>query len=205
MARGVRRFHLRPSPVASEPDLVLTGAATTRVARRRARQAPTIAIAGRDRACAAGHVIPCGGAINPPQLLMLSGIGPAARVHMVPQQFPPRRRKPAGPPCDSYRWCPTRRSPTTRPTIISRCFLPASDLHAFKCSRGRWLCVRVSRSDGLTCSFHFVPAFDDHGREIAFEGFWLHLVYGVCAAGRRAAALTPHSPIRSLMPFTRTT
>ncbi len=58
--------------------------------------------AGRPRSVAAGEVILCGGAINTPQLLQLSGVGDQQHLSGlgidVVHHLPGRRREPPGPP-----------------------------------------------------------------------------------------------------------
>jgi choline dehydrogenase len=73
-------------PVASRPNLtVLTGALTTRVLVEGGRAVGVeYRRGGRVRtARAAREVVLCGGAVNSPQLLMLSGIGPADHLREV--------------------------------------------------------------------------------------------------------------------------
>ncbi len=75
-------------PAADRPNLrVLTNAQATRVLIERGRAIGVAArVEGQDRNLYAGEIILCGGAINSPQLLMLSGVGPAdaLREHGIP-------------------------------------------------------------------------------------------------------------------------
>ena len=69
----------------------------------RGRSASSTGAGGRPRSrCDAGEVILCGGAINSPQLLQLSGVGNAGRAerarHRRRARPARRRREPAGPP-----------------------------------------------------------------------------------------------------------
>ena len=68
----------------------------------RARPASRSCAGGRPRSVRAGEVILCGGAINSPQLLQLSGVGNADELRGGRHRRRPRpagrRREPAGPP-----------------------------------------------------------------------------------------------------------
>ncbi len=70
-------------PVLSRPNLrLITRALTTRILFEGDRATGvTYTRGGRSRTVNAGEVICCGGAINSPQLLQLSGVGPAGLLH----------------------------------------------------------------------------------------------------------------------------
>jgi choline dehydrogenase len=70
------------NPAEGRPNLrVVTGAQAARVLIEDGRAVGVAArVAGQDRSFHAGEVVLCGGAINSPQLLMLSGVGPAAQL-----------------------------------------------------------------------------------------------------------------------------
>ena len=70
-------------PVLSRPNLhLITRALTTRILFEGDRATGvTYTKGGRHRTVEAGEVICCGGAINSPQLLQLSGVGPAGLLH----------------------------------------------------------------------------------------------------------------------------
>ena len=70
-------------PVLSRPNLhLITWALTTRILFEGDRATGvTYTKGGRSRTVNAGEVICCGGAINSPQLLQLSGVGPAGLLH----------------------------------------------------------------------------------------------------------------------------
>jgi choline dehydrogenase len=69
-------------PMAGRPNLrVVTRAHATRVLIEAGRAVGVAAIVGgRERVFRAGEVVLCGGTVNSPQLLMLSGIGPAQHL-----------------------------------------------------------------------------------------------------------------------------
>jgi choline dehydrogenase len=91
---------------------------------------------------AQAEILLCGGAVNSPQLLMLSGIGPADHLREHPRCVPPGST-PARPTCcagsspTADRWSPTWPRPAASPALTPACQRPT-------CSGTR--CPRPSRT-----------------------------------------------------------
>ena len=157
--------------------------------RPRQRRAPTRSAARRlSPKAPAREVLLCGGALNSPQLLMLSGIGPAAHLRQHGIEVL-RRRCPASAatcrtistsaPCSA---APSR-SPTTRPTTL----LIGLQYYLLKqgpgtsniAETGGFLRSRFAEDARPDIQFHFVPAqLDDHGRnQLPGFGYTLHACF----------------------------
>lgn len=178
-------------PALHRPNLVVaTGALVERV-RLHAGRAVGVdyRIGGKAvQACASAEVILCAGAINSPQLLMLSGIGPAAQLrhHGLPvhQDLPGVGRNLQ----DHLDIC------TLYHTVPGVSYDRASELRVaidyFLRGRrgagtsnvaeaGGFVRSRFAPDERADIQFHFVPAMlDDHGRNrLPGDGFTLHACY----------------------------
>ncbi|WP_300621004.1 choline dehydrogenase [Dokdonella sp.] len=168
-------------PARSRANLtVLTGAATTRVRLDGARAVGVdYRHRGRIERAQAGHVILCGGAINSPQLLMLSGIGPAdhLRAHgiAVARDLPGVGANLQ----DHLDICTLVRS--TQPitydktndiAVALRFLLKRDGIGSSNVAEaGGFVRSRFAPDGRCDVQFHFVPALlDDHGRN-RLEGF----------------------------------
>ncbi len=181
-------------PARDRPNLrVITNAATARVLLDGTR-ACGVAYrrAGRLERVEAGRVILCGGAINSPQLLMLSGIGPAdhlrehgiALAHDLPGVGAKLQ--------DHLDICTLVRSTqdvtydkTNDVAVALRFLLKRDGIGSSNIAEaGGFLRSRFAPDDRCDLQFHFVPALlDDHGRHrLDGRGYTLH-----------ACFLRPHS------------
>lgn len=177
-------------PIRHRPNLVIdTGALVERVLFD-GTQAVGLRVAGRDlRLRDGGEVILCAGAVNSPQLLMLSGIGPAAELarHGIPVRVdaPEVGENLA----DHLDICLLARTRTKQPIGIAPGLLPRA-LRALwsyaRSGRGEFT-SNVAEAGGFAKSdptrprpnlqFHFLPALlGDHGRKtILGYGVTLHV------------------------------
>jgi choline dehydrogenase len=169
---------------------VVTGARVHRVAIERGRATGVDYVQGRGRhhAGAAGEVLLCGGAVNSPQLLMLSGIGPAddLRAHgiAVVADLPGVGANLQ----DHLDICTLRHCP---PGVS---YDRASELKiAFDwflrgrrgagssniAEAGGFVRSALATDERPDVQFHFVPAMlDDHGRNrLAGDGFTVHACF----------------------------
>ena len=179
-------------PVRSRPNLnVITGALVRRIVLENGRAVGVAYARGGQevQARAEREVILCGGAINSPQLLMLSGIGPADHLREhgigVPCDSAWVGAQPAGPPGHLHAAIiPPSASPTTASATPSRLRLlparpqrPGNQQHR----RGRRLRAFATGAGFERCDiqFHFVPAMlDDHGRNrLPGDGYTLHACF----------------------------
>ncbi len=178
-------------PVRSRPNLkVLTRATAGRVTFDGERANGVVyAIAGKGAYCegAAREVILCGGALNSPQLLMLSGIGPAAHLR---QHGIDVRVDAAGVGVnlqDHLDICTMQRC--TRPVTYDQTNDVAIGLNYYLHKQGAGTSniaeaggfVRSTLATDERCDiqFHFVPAqLDDHGRNrLPGFGYTLHACF----------------------------
>lgn len=147
---------------------------------------------GESRRIEAGEVVLCGGAINSPQLLLLSGIGPAdhLRAHGVPVVLDQPQ---VGENLQDHLDVCTLVS-CTQPVTYDRINVVAAGLK-FLLTRqgvgtsnaaeaGGFVRSRFAEDERCDLQFHFVPALlDDHGRHrLPGRGYTLH-----------ACVLHPHS------------
>ena len=177
-------------PVRVRPNLtVLTGAQVERVLFD-GRQASGVRLRGRDIALApGGEVILCGGAVNSPQMLMLSGIGPGAdlqRLGIPVLQDAPELGRNLADHLDIAVQALTR----GRQAIgVAPSFLPRAirAVWTYASRRQGELTSNVAEAGGFVRSdpardrpnlqFHFIPALlHDHGRRTAWGyGLTLHV------------------------------
>ncbi|NKI36618.1 choline dehydrogenase [Wenzhouxiangella sp. XN79A] len=174
-------------PIRSRPNLtVRTGALTTKI-QLHGHQANGIVYRRYGRTCyarAEREVLLCGGAINSPQLLMLSGIGPAAMLEQAGVKVA-LDRPGVGRNLQDHLDVMT----------LTRCLLPVTYDHLNELMVGlRYFLYRegigtsnIAEAGGFVASgrsarprpdiqFHFVPALlDDHGRNrLPGDGYSLH-------------------------------
>ncbi|MBC7152328.1 MAG: choline dehydrogenase [Rhizobium sp.] len=138
---------------------------------------------------AGGEVILSGGAVNSPQLLLLSGIGDAAEIRRhgltVVHDLPEVGKNLA----DHLDVTIMNAANSRRPIGVAPSFLPraVAGLFSYIFSRKGFLTSNVAESGGFVRSsplrdrpnvqFHFLPTYlKDHGRKIAFGyGYTLHI------------------------------
>ena len=209
--RRWRRPNLRVDTGASPPASCSSAARAVGVEYRRRRAASSGSRAARE-------VILAGGAINSPQLLLLSGIGPAdelrrARRRRSSHDLPGVGREPAGP----SRVLLPGRVHASRVTLLERHAAAqhgrASALRWFLfherarrelASRGR----RLHPLAGRACAhpdiqFHFLPALvEDHGRSHGTgHAFQAHVGHDAAGEPRLArAALGRPAPAPAIQP-----
>ena len=178
-------------PVLQRPNLTVhTGAMVSRITIDNGR-ANGVTYAMRGKALhqpAAREVLLCGGAINSPQLLMLSGIGPAA--HLAEHRIPVLHDSPqvGGNLQDHLDICTLRHCPpgisydrTSEIRTAFDYFLrghigPGSSNLA---EAGGFIRSRHARDDRADIQFHFIPGMlDDHGRHrLPGEGCTIHACF----------------------------
>ncbi|MBP6596686.1 MAG: choline dehydrogenase [Arenimonas sp.] len=176
------------APVRKRPNLkVVTHAQANRVTFEDGRASGVVySVAGKGAFCegAAREVILCGGAINSPQLLMLSGIGPAAHLRQhgiaVVQDLPGV----GGNLQDHLDVCTLQRCTQGLSYDTTSDTLTALNYYLFKAGPGTsniaesggFLRSRLADDDRPDIQFHFVPAqLDDHGRNrLPGNGYTLH-------------------------------
>ena len=175
-------------PIRQRPNLtILTGAVVRRVLFD-GRRAIGVRLADRDLTLlSGGEVILCGGAVNSPQLLMLSGIGPGAQLQEM--GLPVLQDAPeVGANLADHLDITVQAALTGREAIgIAPSFLPRAIRAAWAYARHRRgeLTSNVAEAGGFARSgpdrdrpnlqFHFIPAFlHDHGRR-ASRGYGLTL------------------------------
>lgn len=178
-------------PVLQRPNLTVhTGAMVSRITIENGR-ATGVTYAMRGKALhqpAAREVLLCGGAINSPQLLMLSGIGPAA--HLAEHRIPVLHDSPqvGGNLQDHLDICTLRHCPpgmsydrTSEIRTAFDYFLrghigPGSSNLA---EAGGFIRSRHAHDDRADIQFHFIPGMlDDHGRHrLPGEGCTIHACF----------------------------
>lgn len=183
------------APVRNRPNLtVVTGALARRVVMEGGRATGVQYSVGRRAFCegASREVILCGGAINSPQLLMLSGIGPAAQLRRHGIDVVLDHAEVGANLQDHLDICTLQRC--TQRVTYDRLSDVAVALRYYT-TRGGPGSSNVAESGGFVRShlaederpdlqFHFVPAqLDDHGRNrLPGDGYTLH----VCALRPRS-------------------
>ncbi|MCX7033677.1 MAG: choline dehydrogenase [Arenimonas sp.] len=175
-------------PVRKRPNLtVITRATANRVVIDGGRATGVVyAVAGKGAYCesAAKEVILCGGAINSPQLLMLSGIGPAAHLRQHGIDVVSDLPGVGGNLQDHLDVCTLQRC------VRGLSYDQLSDVsvglqyYLFKkgpgtsniAETGGFLRSSLAEDERPDIQFHFVPAqLDDHGRNILpGHGYTLH-------------------------------
>ena len=177
-------------PVLARPNLTLVTRALVHRVLIEDRRAVGVALANREiRLRAGGEIILSGGAINSPQLLMLSGIGPGA--HLQSMGIPVIHDAPeVGANLADHLDITVQAALKTRDAIgIAPTFLP-------RALRATWAYLRrgqgeftsnVAEAGGFVTSdltrdrpnlqFHFIPAYlHDHGRRLSLGyGLTLHV------------------------------
>ena len=175
-------------PVRKRPNLtVITKATANRITFEDGRATGVVySVAGKGAYCegAAREVILCGGAINSPQLLMLSGVGPAAHLRQHGIEVVADLPGVGGNLQDHLDIC-----------VLQRCVQGLSydqlsdakvalQYYLFKsgpgtsniAEAGGFLRSRLAEDERPDMQFHFVPAqLDDHGRNrLPGNGYTLH-------------------------------
>jgi choline dehydrogenase len=176
------------APVRQRPNLkVVTRAQANRITFEAGRASGVVySVAGKGAFCegAAREVILCGGAINSPQLLMLSGIGPAAHLRQhgitVLQDLPGV----GGNLQDHLDVCTLQRCTQGLSYDTTSDVLTALNYYLFKAGPGTsniaetggFVRSRLAEDERPDIQFHFVPAqLDDHGRNrLPGNGYTLH-------------------------------
>ncbi len=177
-------------PVLARPNLTLVTRALVHRVLIEDRRAVGVALANREiRLRAGGEIILSGGAINSPQLLMMSGIGPGA--HLQSMGIPVIHDAPeVGANLADHLDITVQAALKTRDAIgIAPTFLP-------RALRATWAYLRrgqgeftsnVAEAGGFVTSdltrdrpnlqFHFIPAYlHDHGRRLSLGyGLTLHV------------------------------
>ena len=177
-------------PVLARPNLTLVTRALVHRVLIEDRRAVGVALANREiRLRAGGEIILSGGAINSPQLLMMSGIGPGA--HLQSMGIPVIHDAPeVGANLADHLEITVQAALKTRDAIgIAPTFLP-------RALRATWAYLRrgqgeftsnVAEAGGFVTSdltrdrpnlqFHFIPAYlHDHGRRLSLGyGLTLHV------------------------------
>ena len=169
---------------------VITGATASRVTFDNGRATGVIyAIAGKSErsATASREVLLCGGAINSPQLLMLSGIGPAAHLHEHGIEVRVDAPGVGGNLQDHLDICTMQRC--TQPITYDKTndVLIGLQYYLLKqgpgtsniAETGGFLRSRFAADERPDIQFHFVPAqLDDHGRnKLPGFGYTLHACF----------------------------
>ncbi len=177
-------------PVRSRKNLtVITGALASRVTFEGGRATGVVYSVGGKGFCeaASAEVLLCGGALNSPQLLMLSGIGPAE--HLRQHGIDVRMDLPGvgANLQDHLDICTMQRC--TQPITYDKTndALIALNYYLFKqgagtsniAETGGFLRSRFAEDARPDVQFHFVPAqLDDHGRnQLPGFGYTLHACY----------------------------
>jgi len=189
-------------PVRARPNLrVITRATATRLVYEGDRvSGVAYSVAGRGIFCegASREVILSGGAINSPQLLMLSGIGPADQLRRLGIDLRVDLPGVGANLHDHLDVCTLRKC--TQPITYDHtndAWIPLQYLFARRgpgtsniAEAGGFLRSRLAEDERPDLQFHFVPAqLDDHGRHrLPGDGFTLH-----------ACALRPRSRGRLLL------
>jgi len=151
-----------------------------------------VSLKGQRRQYHGGEVILCGGAVNSPQLLLLSGIGPAG--HLEEMNIPVSHNLPGvGQNLQDHLDICTLISSSSHATYDKTSQIIAGLKYVFGkqgpatsnlAEAGGFVCSGLEDSNRPDIQFHFVPAMlDDHGRHILpGRGLTIH-----------ACLLRPHS------------
>ncbi len=137
----------------------------------------------------AGHIVLAGGAVNSPQLLMLSGVGPADHLRSFDIRVVANRPEVGRNLQDHLDVCTLYKA--TRPVtydfsaarellVGARYLLTSSGPGASNAAEaGAFLCSPLAREKRPDIQLHFVPAqLDDHGRnKLEGHGFSLHACF----------------------------
>ena len=176
-------------PVRARPNLtILTGVQVQRVLFS-GHQASGVRLGDRDLALApGGEVILCGGAVNSPQMLLLSGIGPGAQLQAmglpVLHDAPEVGRNLADHLDITVQAAASRAAIGLAPSFVPRALRAAI---AYARHGAGELTSNVAEAGGFALSdptrdrpnlqFHFIPAYiHDHGRRTAWGyGLTLHV------------------------------
>jgi choline dehydrogenase len=178
-------------PVRGRDNLkVLTGASASRVTFENGRATGVVySIAGKGAYCegASKEVLLCGGALNSPQLLMLSGIGPAEHLRQHGIEVLVDLPGVGGNLQDHLDVCTMQRC--TQPITYDQTndLLVGLQYYLFKqgpgtsniAETGGFMRSRLAEDARPDLQFHFVPAqLDDHGRnQMPGFGYTLHACY----------------------------
>jgi choline dehydrogenase len=178
-------------PVRGRKNLkVITGANASRVTIENGRATGVVySIAGKGAFCegASKEVLLCGGALNSPQLLMLSGIGPAAHLRQHGIEVLVDAPGVGGNLQDHLDICTMQRC--TQPITYDKTndLMIGLQYYLFKqgpgtsniAETGAFMRSRFAEDARPDLQFHFVPAqLDDHGRnQLPGFGYTLHACY----------------------------
>ncbi|MFK7888945.1 MAG: GMC family oxidoreductase [Gammaproteobacteria bacterium] len=134
----------------------------------------------------AGHVVVCGGAINSPQLLMLSGVGPADHLRRLGLKVVADRPAVGENLQDHLDIC-TLYSARTKNTYdfsaleelaqgVRYLLTSSGPASSNAAEAGGFVCSELAEDERPDVQLHFVPAqLDDHGRNrLPGHGFTLH-------------------------------
>jgi len=178
-------------PVRARPNLkVVTHALASRVTFEDGRANGVVySVAGKGGFCegARREVILCGGAINSPQLLMLSGIGPAAHLRQHGIEVRVDLPGVGGNLQDHLDTCTIRRCTQDITYDKTNDVLIGLQYYLFKqgpgtsniAETGGFLRSPLAEDDRPDLQLHFVPAqLDDHGRNrLPGSGYTLHVCF----------------------------
>ena len=188
-------------PVKSRPNLkIITGALARRITFEKGRANGVVYTVGGRAFCegAAREVLLCGGAINSPQLLMLSGLGPAAHLRQHGIEVLADLRGVGANLQDHLDICTLQHC--TRPITYDHISDIAIAWNFYLHRRGAgtsniaegggFARTHLAADERDDVQFHFIPAMlDDHGRHrLKGNGYTLH-----------ACNLRPHSRGRILL------
>lgn len=181
-------------PARARPNLqIVTGALASRILVRRDQGARAHGVAWRARgrehqAHATREVLLCSGTINSPQLLMLSGIGPADALRALGIDVTADVAGVGGNLQDHLDICTLRHS--TQPITYDRISDLRIGIDYFLRGRrgagtsniaeaGGFIRSPLATDDRADIQFHFVPAMlDDHGRHrLPGDGYTLHACF----------------------------
>jgi choline dehydrogenase len=178
------------TPIRKRPNLtVVTGARVNRILIERGRANGVVCSVGGAAHCyvASREVLLCGGALNSPQLLMLSGIGPASQLRQHGIAVEVDAQEVGANLQDHLDICTLQRSlkPVTYDRLSDLAVAWNYDVHrdgpgtSNIAEAGGFVRSRLAPDVRPDVQFHFVPALlDDHGRRrLSGDGYTLHACF----------------------------